>query len=332
MTMSSDPVSSPSPAAEADEALLSPQPLGLPVTEPQTLWHRVLLALFVIAPFAALVAAVPAAWGYGLSARDVLIAGVMYAITGVGVTVGYHRLFTHGSFKARHWLRVVLAVAGSMAIEGPVAQWVADHRRHHQFSDRDGDPHSPWRFGTSPIALARGMLHAHVGWLFARERTSRRRYAPDLLADRATAGASRWFPAWAALSLLAPAALGGLITMSWAGAATGFFWGALVRIALLHHVTWSVNSVCHMFGKRPFASRDRSTNVWWLALPSFGESWHNLHHADPTCARHGVLPGQIDPSAALIRLFEHAGWAWDVRWPDPERVAARLVPDAETAS
>ncbi len=179
-------------------------------------------------------------------------------------------------------------------------RWVADHRRHHAFSDRDGDPHSPWRYGTSVGALAKGLFHAHMGWLFDYEQTNPRKYAPDLLADRDIAAVSRRFMRLVLVSLLLPAVLGGLLSWSWQGAVTAFFWASLVRISLLHHVTWSINSICHVMGEQPFRSRDQSGNVWWLAIPSFGESWHNLHHADPTCARHGVLRGQIDISARVI--------------------------------
>ncbi len=277
--------------------------------------------LFVVIPFLALTAAVPVAWGRGLSVTDVSILTVGYLVSGFGVTVGFHRCFTHGSFKATRRLRVVLAVTGSLAIEGSVTQWVADHRRHHAFSDRDGDPHSPWRYGPTVPALAKGMLYAHCGWLLNREPSNRERFAPDLLADPDVRRVDRHALALIGFSLLAPAAAGGLITRSWQGMLTGLFWGGLVRVALLHHVTWAINSVCHVVGDRPFRTRDRAANFWPLALLSFGESWHNSHHADPTCARHGVLRGQIDPSARLIRLLERLGWAHDVRWPTPDRLA-----------
>ncbi|MGQ0629653.1 MAG: acyl-CoA desaturase [Sporichthyaceae bacterium] len=276
---------------------------------------------FIALPLLALFAAVPVAWGWGLSWLDVGLGVGFYCLTGLGVTVGLHRYFTHGAFKARRGLRIALAVAGSLAFQGPVTKWVADHRRHHAFSDKPGDPHSPWRFGTTPAALAKGFAHAHMGWLFGRERTSVERFAPDLLADRGIRTVDRMFLPLAAASLALPALIGGLVTMSWWGAATAFFWAGLVRIALLSHVTWSVNSICHMVGARPFTSRDRSTNVWPLAVLSFGESWHNLHHADPTCARHGVRRGEVDSSARVIWLFEKLGWAHDVRWPDPRRLA-----------
>ncbi|MGH3734162.1 MAG: acyl-CoA desaturase [Micromonosporaceae bacterium] len=276
---------------------------------------------FVIVPLLAVLVAVPLAWGWGLSWLDVALAALFYTVTCLGVTVGFHRYFTHGAFKAKRWLRVTLAAVGSTAVQGPILHWVADHRRHHAFSDRDGDPHSPWAYGTSPAALARGFWHAHLGWVLTRDLTNQERFAPDLLADRDLRLVHRLFGPLTLVTLAAPALIGGLATWSWWGAATAFFWAGLVRVALLHHVTWSVNSVCHMIGERPFTTRDRSANVWPLAILSMGESWHNLHHADPTCARHGVQPGQIDISARLIWLFERAGWAHDVRWPTEARLA-----------
>jgi stearoyl-CoA desaturase (Delta-9 desaturase) len=276
---------------------------------------------FVVVPFLAFLAAVPVAWGWGLSWTDVILFVVFYYLSGLGITVGYHRLFTHKSFRAVRPLRIALAVAGSMAAEGPLIRWVADHRRHHAFSDRDGDPHSPWRFGTSTRALAKGFWFAHLGWMFDVEHTNRDKYAPDLMAERDIRVVDKMFPLWLALSVSLPALLGGLITMSWGGALSALFWASLVRIFLLHHVTWSINSVCHMIGDRPFIARDRSANFWPLAILSFGESWHNSHHADPTAARHGVLRGQLDTSARIIWIFEKLRWATDVRWPRSERLA-----------
>ena len=283
------------------------------------------LALFIGIPFLALLAAVPVAWGWGLGWHDIVIALVMYAIAGHGITVGFHRHFTHGSFKASRGLKVALAVAGSMAIQGPVVRWVADHRRHHAFSDRDGDPHSPWRYGETIPALAKGLWWAHTGWLFDVEQTPRSKYAPDLMADTDLQKVDRAFPVIVAGSMLLPALVGGLWSMSWQGALTAFFWASLVRVSLLHHVTWSINSICHTIGERPFKSRDRSGNVWWLAVLSMGESWHNLHHADPTCARHGIEKGQVDSTARVIWAFEKLGWATDVRWPVAKRIDARRV-------
>jgi len=280
-----------------------------------------LIYLFSALPLAAVAAAAPFAWGWGLSFTDIALAAAFYIVSGLGVTVGFHRLFTHGSFRANRGLKTALAVAGQLALQGPVIDWVADHRRHHAFSDRDGDPHSPWLYGTTAAALAKGFWHAHLGWIFNRNLTNQQRFTPDLLADPDINRINNSFAACTAVSLLTPALLGGLITGSWAGALSGFFWAGLVRVALLHHVTWSVNSICHLIGERPFAARDKSANFWPLALLSFGESWHNLHHADPTCARHGVLRGQIDISARLIWIFEKLGWASKVRWSSPQRLA-----------
>ncbi|GLZ10102.1 stearoyl-CoA desaturase [Actinomadura sp. NBRC 104425] len=296
--------------------------------EPQGMFERVLVAVFTGVPFLALFAAVPLAWNRILGWTDVVLAAVFYLVSAAGITVGFHRYFTHGSFKARRWLKIVLGVAGSLAMEGPVITWVADHRRHHKHSDKEGDPHSPWRFGNDWKALTKGLAWAHYGWLFDGNRTSKERFAKDLLRDRDVMWVHRLFPALVAVSLLLPAALGGLVTMSWQGALTAFFWAGLVRVTLVHHVTWSVNSICHVFGKEHFEARDKSRNVWWLAIPSLGESWHNLHHCDPTCARHGVLKGQIDISARIIWLFEKFGWVHDVRWPNEERLAAKRAKQA----
>lgn len=305
-----------------DEAVVETATLG---GDQQSRKEQVALALFILVPFLAVLAAVPIAWGGWLGWSDVVIMAAMYWITGHGITVGYHRLFTHKSFKPNRFVKNALAVMGSMAIQGPVVRWVADHRKHHKFSDRDGDPHSPWRYGDDLRALWKGFWHAHMMWLFDEEQTPQRKYAPDLMNDPDIVRISRKFWLFVLISLLLPAALGGLVTWSWQGALTAFFWGSLVRVALLHHVTWSINSICHTIGERPFVSRDKSANVWWLAIPSMGESWHNLHHADPTCARHGVLRGQLDTSARLIWLLEKVGWVRDVRWPVRERIHAKLV-------
>jgi len=288
----------------------------------QTIPELITIRTFLLVPFLALAVAVPVFWGWGISWVDLAIGGAFFVVSTLGVTVGYHRYFTHGSFRAKRALRIALAVAGGLAAQGPVIGWVADHRRHHAFSDRDGDPHSPWLFGTSPVALARGFWHAHMGWLFGRDKTNVDRFAPDLAADRDLRVVDRLFPLWVVVSLLLPPLLGGLITLSWWGALTAFLWAGLARISFQHHVTWSVNSICHMIGERPFASRDRSANFWPLAILSMGESWHNTHHADPTSARHGVLRGQLDVSARVIWLFEKLGWAWNVRWPTAKRLAA----------
>jgi stearoyl-CoA desaturase (Delta-9 desaturase) len=286
---------------------------------------RVVIGIFIVLPMLAVVAAIPIALNGWITWLDVALVLAFWAITGLGITLGYHRYFTHGSFKAPRGVKIALGIMGSMALQGSVAQWVADHRKHHKFSDEVGDPHSPWRYGTSKRAVAKGLFYSHIAWIFEEQNSAVEQYAPDLRADKDLDRISRLFPVWVTLSLLLPAVLGGLLTWSWIGALTAFFWASLVRIAFLHHVTWSINSICHVFGRRPFKSRDLSSNVAWLAIPSFGESWHNLHHAEPTAARHGVLKGQVDPTAAIIRVMERLHLARDVRWPKPERVAAKLV-------
>jgi stearoyl-CoA desaturase (Delta-9 desaturase) len=283
--------------------------------------EQLLVTLFIAVPTLALIAAVPFAWGWGLTWTDIILAGFFYLLGGLGVTAGFHRYFTHRSFKAKRALRIALAVAGSMAFQGSIITWVADHRRHHIFTDKEGDPHSPWLFGTSAAAVIRGFWHAHLGWLFYKDKTNIHRFAPDLLADPDIRRVNQQNVGWSTLSLTMPVLLGGLISWSWWGALTAFFWAGLVRIAALHHVTWSTNSICHMIGNRPFTQRDRSTNFWPLAVLSMGESWHNLHHADPTCARHGIRRGQLDMTARLIWIFEKFGWAHDVRWPSTRRLA-----------
>lgn len=289
---------------------------------------QIAIGIFVIGPTVAILAAIPIAWQGWLSWTDVALFVFFWALTAMGITVGYHRHFTHGSFKTNRVVKILLAVTGSMALEGSLAQWVADHRKHHKFSDEVGDPHSPWRFGTSHKAVAKGLVYAHIAWIFKEDQTSIHQYAPDIAADKDLQRVTRWFPGVVALSVLLPAVLGGLLTWSWLGALTALFWAGIIRIAFVHHVTWSINSICHVYGKRPFVTRDRATNVGWLAIPALGESWHNLHHAEPTVARHGVLRGQIDPSARFIRILEVLRLASDVRWPKPQRIAAKLVDPA----
>jgi stearoyl-CoA desaturase (Delta-9 desaturase) len=324
MTISELPVSSAPPIPA------SPPMASVPGSRFKARAEQVTLGVIVLVPLAALVAAVPLLWNRWIHWRDIVLMVVLYAITGHGVTVGFHRYLTHGAFKAKRGLRIALAVAGSMAVEGPVIRWVADHRRHHAFSDAEGDPHSPWVNGPGFWPLIKGMFHAHLGWLFDTEQTDQKRFAPDLLRDRSLVIVHKLFAALTATSLLLPALIGGLWGWSFEAAIEAFFWAGLVRIAVLHHVTWSVNSLCHTVGKRPFKTRDKSTNFRGLAVLGMGENWHNLHHAEPTAARHGVLRGQVDSSARLIQAFEKLGWATDVRWPDPARLARLKVAPAST--
>jgi stearoyl-CoA desaturase (Delta-9 desaturase) len=283
---------------------------------------RVVTALLVVGPGIALGIAIPLLWGHEVTLLDIVLAVVLYVVTGHGITVGYHRLFTHSSFKPTRPLKIALATLGSLAVEGSVIGWVAAHRRHHRYSDASGDPHSPHRYGPGPLAQVRGFVHAHVAWLFSGQLTSAQRYAPDLLKDRDLVILSRLFPLFAVISLAIPFGLGWLIAGTFGGAVTALIWAGLVRMTVLHHVTWSINSVCHVFGRRPYTTKDRSTNFAPLAILSFGESWHNFHHSQPCAARHGAAPHQIESSARVIRLFEQFGWATNVRWPDRTRLAA----------
>lgn len=288
--------------------------------------HAVFTGSVVIGPIVAVAVGVLVLWGRAVHPRDLVLAGALFLLTGHGVTVGFHRLFTHRSFKANRVLKIVLAVAGSMAVEGSVAGWVANHRRHHMFSDRPGDPHSPHLKRGARFGQLRGLVHAHLGWLFAGDDAAVERFAPDLLRDRDTRVISKLFPVFAVASLALPFGLGWLLSgRTVVGALTALIWAGFVRMTLLHHVTWSVNSVCHVFGRRPFVANDESRNFAPLAVVAMGESWHNFHHACPSSARHGVLRGQLDSSAAFIKLFERAGWATKVHWPTDDQITAARV-------
>jgi stearoyl-CoA desaturase (delta-9 desaturase) len=288
---------------------------------------RIITGLVTVVPMLALGVAAWRAWEGLLRPGDLIVFGILYVLTGLGVTVGFHRLFTHRSFKARPAVRAVLAVLGSAAIEGPVISWVADHRKHHAFSDRPGDPHSPHvDHGVGWMGALRGLVHAHVGWLFRHDqRGARARYAPDLLADPVIRFVDRMFVFWAIAGLGAAFALGAVIGGSVAAGLTGLLWGGAVRLFVLHHMTYSINSICHVFGRRRFDTTDESRNVYWLALPTFGEAWHNNHHAFPTSARHGLGRWQLDPSALVIRALEASNLAWDVVRISPERQRSKSV-------
>jgi stearoyl-CoA desaturase (delta-9 desaturase) len=282
----------------------------------------------VFLPFAVFAVAVVLMWGHWVGWSDVAVFGVMYLLSGFGVTVGFHRMLTHRAFQTHRLTRYVFAFLGSMSVQGPVIDWVADHRKHHAHTDVEGDPHSPHvGHGHGVSGAIKGLWHAHVGWLWRTHGEARaHKYAKDLVEDRTMRVINRRFPFIVLVSLGAPALLGGLLTMSWHGALTGLIWGGFVRIFLQHHVTWSVNSVCHFFGRRRFEVEDESTNVFWLALPSFGESWHHNHHAFPRSASHGLRWWEVDISALLIRGMRRVGLAWDVVEIAPERQAQKLAP------
>lgn len=287
-------------------------------------FQRRMILVITIIPFAGFLAALIGLWGWGLSATDFGIFLAFYVASGLGITVGYHRLFTHQSFKATPWLRAALAIAGSLAVEGSVISWVANHRRHHAYADKEGDPHSPHLDeGEGMTGIVKGLWHAHVGWLFSEEKTEWSRWAPDLLKEERMVKIDRAFPWLVAASFVAPALAGLALTQSISGAVTAFLWGSLVRIFMLHHVTWSINSICHFYGKREFVTPDYSTNNWVLSLISFGESWHNTHHAFPSSAVHGLGRWQIDISAFVIRAFERIGFARDVKVAGDKQLVAK---------
>jgi stearoyl-CoA desaturase (delta-9 desaturase) len=286
---------------------------------------RVITGLIVGIPFLAVAVGVFRLWGRGVGFRDVILAALFYFLTGHGMSIGFHRLLAHKSFSASRPLKLVLVALGSMSFEGGPIGWVANHRRHHVFSDTAEDPHSPQRHGGGIEGQLKGLWHAHVGWLFTARGTSCHRHAADLLTDRDIVVMNALFPLWCVVSLALPFGLGWLLGGTFGAALSALLWAGLVRVCVLHHATWSINSICHMFGRRPFATNDRSSNVAALAVFSMGESWHNGHHAFPRSVRHGLLRRQWDSSALLISTFERMTWAHDLHWPTPEAVQSRSV-------
>jgi stearoyl-CoA desaturase (Delta-9 desaturase) len=277
----------------------------------------------VVLPFVGFLVALVLLWNRAVGATDLAILASTYLATGLGVTIGYHRLLTHRSFATYNWLSYLLAVLGSMSLQGSVIDWVADHRKHHAHADEEGDPHSPHVGEGSGL---RGLWHAHVGWLFhAQGQAAKRKYAPDLLEDPGMRAINRTFPWLALLSLAIPAALGFAFSGTAGGAARGLVWGGLVRVFFLHHVTWSINSICHFFGRRRFATDDESTNVAWLAPASLGEAWHHNHHAFPRSATHGLRWWEFDLSGWVIRGLRRLGLAWNVVRIAPERQQQKLA-------
>ena len=288
---------------------------------------RFLTGTVTVLPILALGVVAWQVWADFLYWSDLVVFAVMYVGTGLGITVGFHRLLTHRAFKTKRWVRATFAILGSAAIEGPVISWVADHRKHHNYSDKPGDPHSPHvDHGHGLKGALKGLLHAHVGWLFIHtERGLKSRYAPDLLKDPVVSFINRTFVLWVAAGLVVPFFLGWAIGGSLATGLTGLLWGGAVRMLVLHHATYSINSLCHFFGRRRFETGDESRNVWWLSFFTFGEAWHNNHHAFPTSARHGLQRWNFDPSAWVIWALEKTGLAWDVVRIPPERQAAKLA-------
>jgi stearoyl-CoA desaturase (delta-9 desaturase) len=313
---------------DVDTQELLPLPVANPVAElpsdvpaPVNLRVRVALLIAVIAPFCGLLMAIVLVWGWGFRWTDLALLVGMYVLTVLGITVGFHRLFTHRAFETNQTVQAVFAILGSMAVQGPLLQWVALHRRHHQHSDEPEDPHSPHHQGNGIWGVVHGLWHAHLGWMFAPKPPDLQPYVKDLNQSRLLRTVSRLFPLWVAVGLLIPAALGWMLVGSINGAVTGFIWGGLVRILFVHHVTWSINSVCHVWGRQPYSSHDESRNNAFFGIFGLGEGWHNTHHAFPTSARHGLRWWQLDVSYWVIRVLELTRLAWNVKLPSPATIS-----------
>ena len=314
---------------------LSPELAVIPVADPLAqiplpkrppelpIGVRVANLVAVIVPFAALLLAVVSLWGRGFSWTDFGLLTCMYLLTVLGITVGFHRLFTHRAFETNVVVAFILGVLGSMAVQGRLFTWVALHRRHHQHSDDVADPHSPHHAGEGAWGVLRGIWHSHIGWLFQPKPPDLQRYVKDLNQSRSLRVVDRLFFLWVAAGLLIPAALGGLLARSWAGAFLGLMWGGLVRVLLVHHVTWSINSVCHLWGRRPYRSGDQSRNNFLFGVLALGEGWHNTHHAFPTSARHGLRWWQPDLSYWVIRGLAALGLAWNLKQPSRKTQMSR---------
>ena len=299
--------------------------------EPNSFGHTIATLAVIILPFLGVIAAIILTWNHWFFATDLILLFVLYMFTGFGITVGFHRLLTHRSFETYDWIRSLFTIAGSMAIEGKPTSWVADHRRHHTHSDQPGDPHSPHvgYDGSGVVGALKGFWHAQVGWLITEGGAKPERFVPDMLKDKAVMRVDKYFfRFYLPLSLALPAVAGFFLTgMSWKGALTGFVWGGLVRIFLLHHVTWSVNSICHMIGTRKWETTDQSRNNWLLAVPTLGEAWHHNHHAFPTSAFHGLAGWQkaLDPSGWVVWTLEKTGFAWNVKRVTKEQKQKKLA-------
>jgi stearoyl-CoA desaturase (delta-9 desaturase) len=296
--------------------------------------HKIINLIGVPMPLVGVIAAVVVLWNRAVGPLELTLLVALYVLTAFGITLGFHRMFTHRALETSPAVRAILAVLGSMAVEGSVIAWVADHRKHHAFTDQDGDPHSPHLSGPGFVGAIKGLWHAHIGWLFESVGTAERnRFAPDLVKDRALRVIDRLFFLWVVLGFAIPFALGWIIGGGIGTALTALLWGGFVRVFLLHHVTWSINSVCHFFGRKRFDVDDESTNVFWLAPFSMGEAWHHNHHAFPTSAFHGLRFWErvADPTGLLIALLEKLGIVWAVVRVSPDRQAARTLPAAAAA-
>jgi stearoyl-CoA desaturase (delta-9 desaturase) len=290
--------------------------------------HKIANLIGVPMPLVGLLAAIVLLWNRAVGPLELALLAGLYLLTALGVTLGYHRMFTHRAFESSRAFRAIVAVLGSMAVQGSVITWVADHRKHHTFTDQEGDPHSPHLSGPGVWGAVKGLWHAHVGWLFETVGTAEReRFAADLLKDGVLRVIDKLFFFWVGLSLAIPFALGWLLGGGLGAAVSALLWGGFVRVFLLHHVTWSINSVCHFVGRKRFNVDDESRNVFWLAPLSMGEAWHHNHHAFPTSAFHGLSRFErlADPTGWLIALFEKLGIVWNVVRVSPERQRAKAL-------
>jgi len=285
---------------------------------------RIANIVVIVVPFLGLITAIALLWGWGITWQHLVLMVGMYIITGMGITIGFHRYFTHKSFEAIPPVKWMLGIFGSMAVEGPLLKWVAQHRRHHQHSDRDDDPHSPHLHGHGFKGLVQGVWHSHMGWIFSPDSPGLSKYVSDLVADRSLRIISNLFPLWIVAGLILPTMIGGLATWSWKGALLGLLWGGLVRIFVVHHITWSINSVCHIWGTSPFRSHDHSKNNPIFGVLAFGEGWHNNHHAFPTSARHGLRWWEFDSSYIVIKIMEKMRLVSNVRVPTAQRMTEKL--------
>ena len=291
--------------------------------------HKIANLIGVPLPLVGLIAAIVLLWNKAIGPLELTLLLVFYVITALGITLGYHRMFTHRAFESSRSFRAIIAALGSMAVQGSVITWVADHRKHHAFTDHEGDPHSPHLAGPGFVGAVKGLWHAHMGWLFESVGTAEReRFAPDLVKDRTMRVMDKTFWVWVTAGLVIPFALGWIIGGDFGTAVTALLWGGFVRVFLLHHVTWSINSICHFTGRRRFDVDDESRNVFWLAPLSMGEAWHHNHHAFPTSAYHGLRfwERMSDPTGLLISLLEKLGIVWGVVRISPERQAAKQLP------
>jgi stearoyl-CoA desaturase (delta-9 desaturase) len=308
--------------------LSSPRTAGRQTDPPSArkpLIENLAMAFGVFVPFLGLLVAIYLLWGNGIGWTEISLLVVFYTFTILGITIGFHRMFTHRALEGGAIVRFILGVAGSMSGQGPVMEWCAMHRQHHKHSDREGDPHSPHLHGPGVIGMLKGMIHSHIGWVFADEPAGVSTAVPDLVADPVLCFVDRFFWVWMLAGWALPGAIAFLIDRTWQSALLGFLWGGLVRTFLLHHVTWSINSVCHIWGTRPFGGADHSRNNPIFGLLAFGEGWHNNHHAFPTSARHGLRWWEIDLTYITIRALEAIGLVWNVRRVPTSAMRARLI-------